>query len=188
VKTYVEIGACDFDNLDCYLQDSDSRVFFVEPVPCYMKSLISKIGKRRNAIFESSAISSFNGKTNITFIEPDSTNQEWVRGISNLDFSSSKLIDRNIQQGYNIGKPHTISIKCITLDYFLYRHGIRDVEYLKMDVEGHELEILNAYNWRIKPRKLKIEHKFVNLETLTSLLVNQGYSTFTVGDDVYATL
>ena len=187
MKNFVEIGACDFDNLDNYL-DINNTVFFVEPVPAYYKSLISKVGKKRNAVFDNCAISSFNGKTNITFIEPDTAEQQWVRGISHLDFSSSNLILKNKNLGYNIGTPKSVNVRCFTLDYFFYRHGIRNVEYLKMDVEGHELEILKAFSWRIKPQRLKIEHKFVNVDELTGMLSEQGYTNIIIGDDVYATL
>jgi len=48
MKTYVEIGACDFDNLDGYLDDG--RVIFVEPVPVYMESLKKKNGHHINAV------------------------------------------------------------------------------------------------------------------------------------------
>jgi FkbM family methyltransferase len=188
MKNYVEIGTSDFDNLDNFLTP-DNRVYFVEPVSEYLDSLKKRIGTNDSAFFDNCAISSYNGKAEITYIDPNTASEQWVRGISHLNFSSSNLIERNLKEGYlSSCKAITRNVKCFTLDYFFYRHGIRDVEYLKMDVEGHELEILCAYNWRVKPKKLKIEHKFVDLNVLLSILAEQGYTVLVHGDDVYATL
>lgn len=188
MKNYVEIGTSDFDNLDNFL-GPDSRVYFVEPVSAYLDSLKKRIGTNDSAYFDNCAISSFNGKADITYIDPDTASEQWVRGISHLNFSSSNLIERNHQQGYlSSCKAITRRVRCFTLDYFFYRHGIREVEFLKMDVEGHELEIFSVYNWRVKPKHLKIEHKFVDLNKLLSILAEQGYDSQVHGDDVYATL
>lgn len=186
MKTFVEIGACDFDNLDKFLDQG--QVIFVEPVPEYRESLIKKIGYHPNAKFEECAISSFNGHLDMTYILPETASEWWVKGISHATFSSSNLINRNINNGYNIGTPSTIKVPCLTLDSFLYKHDIKEIDILKIDVEGHEMEILNKYSWRIKPRQLKIEHKFIDVNTLTKLLVKQGYAVLPAEDDVYAVL
>lgn len=186
MKTYVEIGACDFDNLDGFLSDN-SRVIFVEPIPAYRESLMSKIS-HDNAIFEECAISSYVGYLEMTYIEPSSATDWWVKGISHASFSSSNLINNNIQRGYNIGKAMTIKVPCLTLDTFILKHNITDIEYLKIDVEGHELEILNNYSWKIKPKQLKIEHKFIDLSRLVNMLSNQGYSVLPQEQDTFAVL
>lgn len=185
-KIYIEIGACDFDNFDTYLDEG--KVIFVEPIPEYRDSLRKKIGNHPNALFEECAISSYNGYMDMTYIQPDSASEQWVRGISHASFSSSNLINKNIEQGYNIGIPKNIKVPCITLDTLLYKYNIDEVEYLKIDVEGHELEIINKYSWRIKPKQLKIEHKFFDFRTLMRLLIKQGYAVLPAKDDLYAVL
>ena len=72
---FVEVGACDFDNLDALLHDG-WRGYFIEPVPEYLHSLMQKIynnsrGKSLDAIFENIAISDRNGTGQIRYYPPD---------------------------------------------------------------------------------------------------------------------
>jgi len=124
----------------------------------------------------------------ITYVEPSTAKEQWVRGISHLDFSSSNLINRNLSIGYDIGKVVTTVVPCLKLDTLIKKHLIDSIEYLKIDVEGHELEILKNYSWVIKPKRLKIEHKFLRLIELVRLLADKGYATIDEVDDVYAIL
>lgn len=186
MKTYVEIGACDFENLDGFLDLG--KVLFVEPIPVYMESLKKKIGNHPNAIFEQSAISNFNGQVDMTYIEPSPDIEWWVKGISHVNFSSSNLINKNIERGYNLGKKNVIKVPALTLDKLLEKHNITEIEMLKIDVEGHEIEILNRYSWRIKPKQLKIEHKHCGLKELTQILIKQNYCMLHLMDDIYAVL
>ena len=59
---------------------------------------------------------------------------------------------------------------------------------MKIDVEGHELEVLTSYSWIVKPKVMKVEHKHISGGTLDKMLRRQGYSLFTEQDDVYAIL
>lgn len=186
MKTYIEIGACDFDNLDGFL--NDGRVIFVEPIPVYRESLKQKIGNHPNAIFEESAISSFNGHIDMTYIEPTDDTEWWVRGISHANFSSSDLINKNKKNGYYLGTSKVINVSSLTLDKLLDKYQVKDIELLKIDVEGHELEILNRYSWRIKPKQLKIEHKHCGIKELTQMLIKHNYVMIHHQDDIYAIL
>ena len=47
----------------------------------------------------------------------------------------------------------------MTLDMLIdnYKHkGFEKIDYLKIDAEGHETNILDAYSWKIKPSFIKI--------------------------------
>jgi len=186
MKTFIEIGACDFNNLDIYLDKG--RVIFVEPIPEYRESLKRKIGNHSNAVFEDSAISSYDGFLDMTYILPDTAADWWVKGISHASFSSSNLINRNIQQGFNIGTPASITVPCLTLNSFLSKHQVEEIELLQIDVEGHEMEILGIYDWKIKPKQLKIEHKFNDVNIMTKLLTEKGYAVYPDEEDIYAIL
>jgi uncharacterized membrane protein YvbJ len=81
-----------------------------------------------------------------------------------------------------------VTVPSLTLNSFLKKHDINQIDLLKIDVEGHELIILENYDWVIKPNLLKIEHKFVNDIRLTNLLTERGYFVWQEVDDMYAFL
>lgn len=188
MKTFLEIGSCDFDNLDCLL-DEGWVGYFVEPIPAYYESLRGKIDRpgRKFTVFNC-AISNKDGILDMTYIDPSTASEEWVRGISHAKTNSSRLIPRNKELGYNIGKSVDISVPCFTLDTFLKENNITELDMLRVDTEGHELEILLNYSWTIKPKSIKIEHKFVDINILKGILTMQGYDIVTIGDDMYCRL
>ena len=59
------------------------------------------------------------------------------------------------------------------------------VDFLKIDAEGHELNILMGYSFILKPRFIKIEHKHVDDILLCSKLKENGYLVWTEKDDIY---
>lgn len=189
MKTFVELGACDFETLTPLLM-SGWRGYFIEPIPRYMQLLQLEIQKQKlnNAIFEQSAITNYDGEIEMVFVSrPD---EQWKRGISHI-----KLKDGQVPQNYtsnliqhNGFNSETINVNALTLNSFLIKHEIEEIDLMKIDVEGHELIILESYDWIIKPKFLKIEHKFVNNLRLINLLNKQGYFVWEEQYDLYAFL
>jgi FkbM family methyltransferase len=188
MKTFLEIGSCDFDNLD-HLLDEGWAGYFIEPIPVYFESLRGKIERPdRKTTFINCAISSEDGSMDMTYIDPSTANEQWVRGISHIKAGGSRLIPKNKELGYNIGKAIDVTVPCLTLDTFLKLFNITELDMLRIDTEGHELEILMNYSWTIKPKSIKIEHKFVDINILKGILTSQGYDIVTIGDDLYCRL
>lgn len=195
MKTFVEIGACDFNNLD-ELGQYGWQGFLVEPIPYFYKQLTQKLAEVPNMHVIQAAISSYDGTAKMltldTFGEDGSANiPAWMRGISHMkpaegqaiDNFTSGLITRNAPQ-------HALEIEvpCMTLDTMIQQNGITEIDFLQMDAEGHELAIFNAYSWNVKPKVMRIEHKFVDDTVLSQLFTNQGYMCWTERDDIYAIL
>ena len=61
----------------------------------------------------------------------------------------------------------------------------QQIDVMKVDTEGHELNILMNYSFRIKPRFVKIEHKHVDDTLLVRKLEENGYMVWTEKDDIY---
>lgn len=83
-----------------------------------------------------------------------------------------------------------VRLRTISLEDFLLQHGApREIDYLSIDTEGSEYDILSAFSfdrWRI--RLITVEHNFTPMrEKIYALLSAQGYiRTEAQFDDWYA--
>jgi len=83
--------------------------------------------------------------------------------INSNDRTSSLLpFDRNAMQSWpgvgNLKTARRVTVPSIRLDTFLNATGIQKVEYLKIDAQGHDLEVLQSLGSRIKQvETLKVE-------------------------------
>lgn len=184
MKTFVEIGCADFDTL-LPLAARGWRGFFVEPIARHCRSLreqARKIGVPDERVEISRiAISDHNG--GLTMVE--SVGDGWAAGISHVEGEGrgSGLLDNPLNAQFRGG---LIPTPCVTLDTYIGERGIGEIDFMKIDVEGHELAILGAYSWRVKPGLIKLEHKHSDLDALRRILGREGYHTYVESEDLYA--
>ena len=57
---------------------------------------------------------------------------------------------------------------------------------MKVDVEGHEMDIFEAYDWSIYPTFIKLEHFHIDDLNMRRILEREGYIVYTEGRDIYA--
>jgi spore maturation protein CgeB len=79
-------------------------------------------------------------------------------------------------QGFHVaGGATTAPARCI--DTLLREFGVREVDYLKMDIEGAEVDVFRAsLGWLDKVRSLKVEvHKLEDFDWIKSLLEARGF-------------
>ena len=171
-KIFVEIGVCDFDTLEPLIKNGWLG-YFVEPV--------SKFARKYNEHdVTECAISSYDGM--IDFYVSRETNQEWTKGISHaVTQQGEKLLERHT---HLIEKK--ISVPCYTLQTFLSMKEITRIDYLKVDTEGHEMDIFSAYDWRVLPTLIKLEHHHIDDLRMKKMLEEKGYIVYTEGKDIYA--
>ena len=116
--------------------------------------------------------------------------EDWARGASHVigpGHSGAKLleIEANLRLGLKIDE---IEVECMKLDTLIDNYNIDQVDFMKIDVEGHELEVLTNYSWRVKPKVIKVEHKHLSGDTLDKMLKRHDYTIFVETDDIYAFL
>ena len=178
VKTFVEIGAAGFDT--CLpLARSGWKGISVEPVP-YLFERTRDQYKGLDVEVKNFAVSDNNGTVEMAVARDDG---DWLRGCSHV-VSSNHI-------GYKLSEnPHRkhdfderITVPCVTLNYLM--SFVNRVDFLKIDAEGHELNILMDYSFILKPSFLKIEHKHVDDILLRSKLEENGYLVWTENDDIY---
>ena len=176
LKTFVEIGCCDFDTL-IPLSENGWQGYCVEPIKEYADKLSHK-----NVTVSNCAISSYDGT--MEMYVSVSEGEEWSRGISHaVNQKGSKLLEMPSNQ-HLLQEKRTVN--CYTLDSYLKENKITHIDFMKVDVEGHENDIFEVYQWTVKPTFMKIEHRHIDDLLLKDVLEKQGYMCYTEQSDMYA--
>lgn len=191
MKIFVEIGTCDFDTNLALADNGDWSGIMVEPSPLVYNKLADQIiGSNfpQNVKAINCAVSDRDGVVNFAVAkEKQDVGNEWARGIGTV-------VDAN-HQGTNLYElgdnaellyDTVIEVPCVTLDTLVMSQGIQRIDYLKLDTEGHEATILNAYSWSVLPTFIKLEHFHIDDLAMKALLESKGYLVYTEAQDMYA--
>lgn len=188
-KFFIEIGVCDFDTL-LPLVESGWDGIFVEPVPFYYNKLPSTVKKEQAAVVgiktkESLPIVYWDPLS----IEKFGKNGEWMKGVSSID---------NEYNHFNWNKSYkhlerTVNVQTMTLNELVQKYNVTRIDFLKIDVEGGDWDILKNYSFNPKPTFIKFELKHIRnkfgeviIEAIKQLLQPLGYIVYFEQNDVYA--
>ena len=176
-KRFVEIGSADFDT--CLpLAQAGWRGVCVEPVP-YLYERVREQYEGLNVHVMNTAISDRDGSLEMAVAREDG----WLTGCSHVisDHHKGYKLSENKDRVGDFDLK--ISVSCMTLDNLL--GYMEHLDFLKIDAEGHELNIIMDYSFRIKPSLIKIEHKHVDDTLIARKLEENGYLVWTEKDDIY---
>ena len=140
-KNIIQIGANDgkrFDPLNKYLIKYETKTIFVEPIKEHFEKLKWNYSNKNNCIFENSAISDFNGHTEIFKVNENNLNlyDDHIAGISS--FQRNHLIKHGVKSKHvSSDKVNTLTIKNL-----IEKYKINNFDLLFIDVEGHEGKII----------------------------------------------
>ena len=185
-KTIIQIGS--HEGFTCNdpiynVVDNTTKMILVEPVP-YLFSRLQKnykerVGDTENIIFINKAVSNFSGEIEMTV--PSENND-----FSRLPFWASQL--GSINSVHATGHiPHLqvekIIVKTTTVNEIVREYNISEIDLLHTDTEGHDYNILMAYDFNVKPRKIMFEHKHIDglfcvgskYTELSNRLISLGY-------------
>lgn len=146
---YVEVGANDpkFLSQTWHLEERGWRGVLVEPLP--EKAAALRRERPNSQVFEAGCSS------------PDKVG-EAILHIAEFDVHSS------LEQGVDdptVLYPGSVKVKIMTLDQILEQAGATRVDFVSMDTEGTELNVLMGFNLeRWKPRLLLIEDQVHSLK------------------------
>lgn len=183
LKTFLEIGTADFDTLLPLAKKGGWVGWCIEPIPRHVRTLRERSRNLPVAVCEC-AISDRTGSIKMAV----GGGQQWAEGASHIiddNHLGNRLLDWDVNQRLRYGE---IEVQCYTLDDFLDLNHIGSVDFCKIDVEGHEINILGGYSWKVKPHMIKCEHKHVDDNRLQQILISQGYTVFFEREDLYAIL
>ena len=163
----IEIGTSDF-NTNAGKVDG----IFIEPVKFYYDRLPDC--KKENV-----AISNVEGELDMfSLTEPQIKEYKlpnWIRGCSSLakmhPTMAKELKKRGLSQDIvNVDKVPVVRIKSI-----IEKYGLEEIDYLKVDTEGHDCVIINDLldTVDIKPKKIKFENNVLSAKADVKLLVER---------------
>lgn len=188
-KVFVDIGTCDFDS-SIPLADSGWCGYMIEADPKYAELMERKTSSYKNVKVFNMAISDVDGSVPFITSNPDENDPGsiWKRGMGQVASEShagNRMMERPANQHF-VGD--RITVKSCTLDTFISKQGISSIDFMKIDVEGHEMNIIKDYSWDVKPTLIKIEHGHSDKEAMQGILQENGYLIYTEKYDIYGIL
>lgn len=170
---FVDIGAYDgetFSNTLFFERSMGWKGLCIEPLP----SAFAKLRSQRNAICENIAVADFEGEAE--FVEADDEggpNEKMFSGLSStFDPRHTARIDLYTKSRVARRVPVT------RLSALLERHGLFDIDYCSLDVEGGELAILSELDCeRFRVKLWTVENNWDDPK-IAELMAAKGYDLF----------
>ena len=187
-KIFIEIGSCDFDTLNHFANEGWSG-FIIDPMKKYLNNIPRKEGVQYLPI----AIDHVKGERIIHYAEDSIVGED-------KDFAGMStfipLGERNwgFQNGDN-GKMDLLSgemlIQTDTFKNVIKNYGIERIDFLKIDTEGYDFEILKSFPWdylALRPKIIKVEHFHIldGIQKMKEYLEDRSYHVYTEVHDLYA--
>lgn len=162
---FIEFGATDGVSLsNTYLLEKEYEWngIVVEPAKNWEQSL----KENRNCIIDNRCVWSESGKM-LAFNETVNGTLSTLELFNDADYHSEKRKDKKMYQ-----------VETISLNDLLRDHNApSDIDYLSIDTEGSEFEILNTFNFsEFNVNIITVEHNFTARRTdIFNLLISKGY-------------
>jgi FkbM family methyltransferase len=148
MKTIIEVGAKDGHDTYRFLQDPENVVYSFEPTPelhLYIQNRFRGNTNYKNLNLVPAAVDITDGfkQFNIAAVE------DW--GCSSLnEFADDRF---NNFPGRDIRTTHSVKVMTIRLDTFMNMHNIKEVDYLWIDAQGSDFNVLKSLGNRINDVK-----------------------------------
>jgi len=146
-----------------YKEMINKNIILIEPVPYFFEKLVANYKERHvnnYIILLNIAISNKNDSLELYVPSPNNNFEnfpEWVIGIS----STNK--DHIHNHNLNDLIVDKINVPCLTLNKLIKLYSIKEIDYLIVDTEGHDYDILMDLNLNlIKPNKITFENKHMD--------------------------
>lgn len=136
---FIEIGTSDFRTL---AQSTISKGISVEPVKHYL----DRLPNRDNLIKVNKAISDTNGYVDVYYVDSNKimyyNYPNWLRGCNSINNPHPTVtkfcLDNNVKDLVIVEQVETITL----FDLFA-EHNVTEIDFLKIDTEGHDVVIMN---------------------------------------------
>jgi FkbM family methyltransferase len=182
---FVDIGAHDgktFSNTYFFEKSLNWSGICIEPMP----KVFQKLKKSRHCRCIKGCIANFNGPAKFLQVNCERVDTEMLSGLlKNYDPLHIARIKKEIKE--RGGSTKTIDVQCYRLADILKSHNISYIDYLSIDTEGSEYEILKSIDFNIIDIYIiQVEDNYKDPK-IRMLLEQNGYSFLEhiKRDDIY---
>lgn len=126
-----------------------AKIFSFEPNPTIFKILKNNIGKENIKAFNI-GFSSKKGKSKLWDFADDAKLKH------TQPTSTLSSVYKDVITEYHKQKPKSYSVRLETLDDFAIKNKIKEIDFLKIDTEGSELEILEGAKNLLSKNKIRV--------------------------------
>jgi FkbM family methyltransferase len=166
--TFAQIGAHDgvtIDPLHHLLTPDNCAGLCVEPVPELFERLVDNRRHLPEVTFENVAVAALAGSATFYAVKPEIRNVQplWGDTIGSLSLDSIRSVQDLIPDldSYIVKR----RVRCERLDPRLDKHGFETVDYVLIDAEGHDFEVLSQIDLaRRRPLLVMYEDKHMRAE------------------------
>jgi len=183
---FMDIGAhngIDYSNTYFFEKNLGWKGICVEPIP----DIYQQLRKNRNCICVEGCV---NDKVGVArFLQVNSNNGEFLTMLSGIveKFDARQLKRIALETSNGKGSVEEIEVKCYSVNDLLVSHGFSHVDYLSLDTEGSELDILKSIDYdAFTIDVIDVENNF-HESKFEDFLKTKGYKKLTElsGDDIY---
>lgn len=172
--TIIDIGA----NIGNYTKmvhqtvSSDTKIYCFEPHPVTYKHLELNLNKTNSKLFNM-AVGNHNGSINIY-------------DYKNKDGSTHASLYKDVIEKIHNQEAISHQIKIITLDDFISENQIEQIDLLKIDTEGNELEVLLGAQKALEDSKIKrIQFEFNEMNIISKSTFKEFYDLLSLRFRLY---
>lgn len=135
---FVDIGANHPININntLFFEEKGWSGYAFEPIAAY-KELWEK---ERVANFYNFVVSDVDGNVDFTVVSREGKEFEWVDMLSHVSIPENEMSPHDFNE---------ISVASITLKKFFADNKIKNIDYMSIDVEGHEMNVLKGIDWNM---------------------------------------
>lgn len=171
----------------------NSIAIFAEPVYFLFKCLVNNLNElypNNKFIFINKACSNRVGKLklyvpNVPIYNKENEPEYIERGLVSWSDQLASVLPSHISDHHLEIPINEIYVDCSSIDSIIKEYQISEINYLCIDTEGHDYEVLEGLNLEIlKPKQIKFEHKHMEgsnkpigdkYNSLISRLESYGY-------------
>jgi FkbM family methyltransferase len=189
VNSLIQIGANDgmsHDHLHNVIKQFRLESLLLEPIKKYFLDLQNNYSNYDNVRFENSALSINNEILFLYKVNPEYFNKYGTLSSGISSFYKEHLLKHGIKEKHIIQE----KVNQISFDELLRKYKINSFDLLLIDTEGYDCHIVNDFFLKVKKIRPIIifewSHiKYSELENALNLIMNNNYSFFPVGDDIF---
>jgi FkbM family methyltransferase len=192
---FVKVGAHDGLSADpcgrVLLDNLNWSGILIEPVPSCFEKLKKNYPDASRFTLEQVAIGRERGKSTFYFVSDDA--KAHLPDLpSHFDMLGSFSKQHIVSHLNGVLEPFIVGVELdvLSLSEVLSKNSVQHIDLLQIDTEGYDFEVLKSLDFNvIKPGAIYLEHRHLNpsnIEELSALLRNQGYSVLDCGNDYFA--